>query len=144
MRLTGVILLFALSACAAPPLEEVPAFEPITDDSAYDPSAATAPVADPITSGPITAEPLASGPVVAAPLAPSSAAVAPLSDKERLVAAIEGEGCVLNAENSERVLNTLGIGQEQLAQIGSELMREGRVEVIPPAEFRLVTGACAS
>lgn len=139
MRLSGVIVLFALAACAPPPLEEVPAFEPITDDSVYDPSAATAPVADPITSGPITA-----GPITAEPLASGPVVVAPLSDKERLVAAIEGEGCVLNAENSERVLNTLGIGQEQLAQIGSELMREGRVEVIPPAEFRLITGACAS
>ncbi len=65
------------------------------------------------------------------------------SDKERLVAAIEAEGCVLNAANSERVLTSLGLGQEQLGRIGGELMQEGRVQVVPPAEFRLKTGACA-
>jgi len=75
---------------------------------------------------------------------PSAASTPPANDKERLVAAIEAEGCVLNAENSQRVLTALGIADEQLAQIGAELMQEGRVQVTPPAEFRLTTGVCAS
>ena len=77
---------------------------------------------------------------------PSTAGPPPseLSDKERLVAAIEAEGCVLNAANSERVLASLGIADERMGQIGAELMQEGRVEVVPPAEFRVITGACTT
>ena len=77
---------------------------------------------------------------------PSTAGPPPseLSDKERLVAAIEAEGCVLNAANSERVFSALGIAEDRIGQIGAELAQEGRVDVSNPGEFRLTTGACAT
>lgn len=121
-----VILL--LAACSTPVPDSAP-LEPIVEDNIYDPNAAVIEPADPITSGPITSGPISS---------------APLSDKERLVAAMEANGCALNPENSERILTELGIPQDRMTAIGSELMQEGRVAVVPPAEFRLITGACAT
>ena len=125
-------MLVMLAACAPPPPDDV-ILEPITEQNIYNPAASAAP--DPITS-----EPIASGPIGASPITP----VAPASDKERLVAAIEANGCVLNLDNSERILRELGFGEEQLGRIGGELKQEGRVQVVPPAEFRLISGACAS
>ncbi|MGB5556801.1 MAG: hypothetical protein WBN04_02200 [Paracoccaceae bacterium] len=141
MKLGLLPMMVMLAACAAPPDDTAYVTEPITEQNTYNPAASAGPepiTSEPITSGPIGAEPLASGPIT--PISPA----APANDKERLVAAIEANGCVLNADNSERILIELGIGQEQLAEIGGELMQEGRVQVVPPAEFRLTSGACAT
>ncbi len=108
MKLGLLPMMVMLAACAAPPDDTAYVTEPITEQNIYNPAASAAPepiTSEPITSGPIGAEPLASGPITPA---------APANDKERLVAAIEANGCVLNADNSERILIELGIGQEQL------------------------------
>ena len=136
MRLIALLpAIVFLAACSSPVPDSGAPLEPIVEDNVYDPSATGVVSPEPITTGPISSAPLPS---------------APLSDKERLVAAIEANGCVLNAENSERILLELGIPQEQFGQIGAELMQEGRVTVVAPTEeapnpeFRLITGACAT
>ena len=141
MRLTAFLpAAVLLAACSSPVPDSGAPLEPIIEDNVYDPSATGVVSPDPVTTGPISSAPISSAPL------PS----APLSDKERLVAAIEANGCVLNPENSERILLELGIPQEQFSQIGGELMLEGRVTVVAPTEeapnpeFRLINGACAT
>ena len=136
MRLIAFLPAFVLlAACSSPVPDSGAPLEPIVEDNVYDPSATGVVSPEPVTTGPISSAPLPS---------------APLSDKERLVAAIEANGCVLNPENSERILLELGIPQEQFSQIGGELMLEGRVTVVAPTEeapnpeVRLINGACAT
>ncbi len=150
MRRLVLILALLAAACSPRPPNDV-ALEPIIEGNVYDPAITPLPADEPISSGPISAAPITAAPITAAPITPAPISPAPApavrparSDKERLVTAIQAEGCVLNATNSERVLQSLGISNERLGELGGELMKEGRVEVVPPAEFRLIDGPCAS
>ena len=82
-------------------------------------------------------------PAVAPAPTPAPAPV-PLTAKERLVAAIESNGCVLNAGNVGAVLDEATIGQQELLQLAPQLEAEGRASVAGDGAIRVNTAACTA
>lgn len=79
-------------------------------------------------------------PVIApAPIAPVTPV---LTAKERLVAAIEGQGCELNATNVGAVLTNATITREELLQLTPQLQSEGRVVVSGSGAIRVTSAKC--
>ena len=80
------------------------------------------------------------------PFSASPTAVAPqtqvLTAKERLIAAIEGQGCELNATNVNAVLADAVINREELLQLTPQLQSEGRVEVSGSGAVRSTSAIC--
>ncbi len=64
------------------------------------------------------------------------------SPEERLVAAIEAEGCQLNAGNVDRVLQRAGITQDDLVTLTPRLAAQGRAEVSGTGAIRVLTPNC--
>ena len=65
-----------------------------------------------------------------------------LTAKERLVAAIEDNGCMLDASNVGAVLDQAVIGQSELLTLAPELEAEGRAEVSGSGAIRVMTDRC--
>ena len=85
------------------------------------------------------------GRIAPAAVAPAPApAPTPLTAKERLVAAIESNGCVLNAGNVGAVLEEATIGQQELLQLAPQLEAEGRASVAGDGAIRVNTAACTA
>ncbi|MFT5065898.1 MAG: hypothetical protein ACJAXK_002462 [Yoonia sp.] len=78
-------------------------------------------------------------PVAAAIVAPQPQV---LTAKERLLAAIEGQGCELNATNVNAVLASAVINREELLQLTPQLQSEGRVEVAGSGAIRSTSAIC--
>ena len=71
------------------------------------------------------------------------AAPVPVQPAEvRLVAAIEAEGCMLNASNVGDVLVRANLTQAELTQITPTLASAGRLEVAGDGEIRVLTERC--
>lgn len=64
--------------------------------------------------------------------------------KHRAVAAIEEAGCVLDASNMNKVLDGLGLSDEEFRGIGEELVAEGLADVSKMGVFRLTSPNCPS
>ncbi len=80
---------------------------------------------------------------VVAPIMPTPVPVTPvLTAKERLVAAIEGQGCELNATNVGAVLTNATITREELLQLTPQLQTEGRVVVSGGGAIRVISSQC--
>ncbi len=74
---------------------------------------------------------------------PTTVAPTPiLTAKERLIAAIEGQGCELNATNVNAVLADAVINREELLQLTPQLQSEGRVEVSGSGAIRSTSAIC--
>lgn len=77
------------------------------------------------------------------PVTPSAApALTILTTKERLLAAIEGQGCELNATNVEAVLASATITREELLQLTPQLQSEGRIAVSGSGAVRSTSANC--
>lgn len=72
----------------------------------------------------------------------ASAPTVQLSDKERLVAAIEGNGCVINAGTIGGILADASINQNDLAPLVVELETEGRLAPDGETTVRLSSNNC--
>lgn len=70
-------------------------------------------------------------------------APAVMTAKERLVAAIEGQGCELNASNGAAVMSDATIGADELRTLIPQLQTEGRVEVVNGGAIRVISPQCA-
>lgn len=120
IRIASIIALCGLSACAG-----ISDFRPVV-------TGVRAPA--PVTT-----------PVVAPAPAPAPAPVPQptiLTAKERLLAAIEAQGCVLNAGNVSNVLAAAVITREDLLQLTPQLQSEGRVEVAGSGGIRSTSANC--
>jgi hypothetical protein len=69
-------------------------------------------------------------------------AVASAAPEDRLVAAIEAEGCVLDANNSGAVLLRANLTRDELTPLMSQLVAQGRVEASSDASIRLLSNNC--
>lgn len=81
-------------------------------------------------------------PVVAPAPTPVPAPVPIMTAKERLVAAIEGQGCELNASNVTAILNAATISSDELKDLIPQLQTEGRVEVKNSGAIRVISAKC--
>ena len=79
---------------------------------------------------------------VVAPMVPVTPTPQALTAKERLLAAIEGQGCELNATNVGAVLTDAVITREELLQLTPQLQTEGRVEVSGSGAIRSTSSLC--
>jgi hypothetical protein len=69
----------------------------------------------------------------------SAPTVAPM---DRLMAAIEAEGCVLNAQNSGAVQLRANLTRDELAPLILQLQSQGQVEASGDASIRLLSQNC--
>jgi hypothetical protein len=70
-------------------------------------------------------------------------APAPQGDpKSRLIAAVEAEGCVITAENANRIQAAAAIDEAQLTSISEELIADGLIELAGPQSVRFRTENC--
>ena len=70
-------------------------------------------------------------------------APAPQADpKSRLIAAVEAEGCVITAENANRIQAAAAIDEAELTAISAELNAEGLIELAGPQSVRFLTENC--
>jgi hypothetical protein len=77
-------------------------------------------------------------------LAAPAPAPAPLGDpKSRLIAAVEAEGCVITAENANRIQAAAAIDEAQLTAISEELIADGLIELAGPQSVRFRTENCS-
>ncbi|MCC7321028.1 MAG: hypothetical protein IT542_08630 [Rubellimicrobium sp.] len=74
----------------------------------------------------------------AQPVAPA-AALAPV---DRLVAAIEANGCLLNAQNADAIQSAAGLSRGEVAGHVQELRAAGRVEAAASGTIRLLSANC--
>ena len=65
-----------------------------------------------------------------------------LTAKERLMAAIDGQGCELNATNVGAILTAAVITREELLQLTPQLQSEGRVAVSGSGSIRSTSSTC--
>ena len=87
-----------------------------------------------------------SGPVgpVSSPVTAPVVAPAPVSPPEvRLVTAIEGQGCVLNANNAGAVQLAANLTQPELISTISRLEELGRVQATGDGGIRVITERCS-
>lgn len=78
-------------------------------------------------------------------IAPQAAppAVNPGSSKDRFIAAVTANGCELTSANTQTVLASATLSQQDMARIMTELRAEGRGEIGSDGRsFRNTTGAC--
>lgn len=94
-------------------------------------------------ANPIDFRDMRSGRVAPKPVVAPAPTPAPvlLTAKERLVAAIESNGCELNASNVSVILDEATIGQEELKSLTPVLASEGRAEVAG-SSIRVTTDRC--
>ncbi|MEN8895327.1 MAG: hypothetical protein ABF248_04460 [Yoonia sp.] len=71
-----------------------------------------------------------------------AAAPTVLTAKERLLAAIDTQGCVLDATNVGAVLAAATITREELLQLTPQLQTEGRVAVSGTGSIRSTSATC--
>lgn len=70
-------------------------------------------------------------------------APAPEADpKSRLIAAVEAEGCVINADNADRIQAAAGLTAAEIEALGPELIAEGIMELSGPQSVRFRTENC--
>ncbi|ARU01115.1 hypothetical protein [Yoonia vestfoldensis] len=70
-------------------------------------------------------------------------AVNPGSSKDRFIASVTANGCELTSANTQLVLASATLSQQDMARIMTELRAEGRGEIgADGRSFRLTTGAC--
>ena len=75
--------------------------------------------------------------------APRPVGAAPtVAPVDRLVAAIEAEGCVLNAQNSGAVQLRANLTREELTPLILQLQSQGQVEASGDASIRLLSQNC--
>lgn len=118
IRITTVVAFLSLSACSV-----------VTDFRAG-------------MGGNSTPAPVATVTPVVAPMVPVTPTPQVLTAKERLLAAIEGQGCELNATNVGAVLTDAVITREELLQLTPQLQTEGRVEVSGSGAIRSTSSLC--
>jgi hypothetical protein len=69
--------------------------------------------------------------------------VNPGSAKDRFIAAVTANGCELTTANTQTVLASATLSQQDMARIMTELRAEGRGEIgADGRSFRVTTGAC--
>lgn len=74
---------------------------------------------------------------------PPPPTINPGSAKDRFIAAVTANGCELTTANTQTVLASATLSQQDMARIMTELRAEGRGEIgADGRSFRVTTGAC--
>ncbi|MEJ6397928.1 hypothetical protein [Yoonia sp. 208BN28-4] len=73
---------------------------------------------------------------------PSAPATVQLSAKERFIRAVEGQGCVLSADNVGAILSRASITPDDMRRIVPELEAAGQAEVASDGEIRVLSANC--
>lgn len=82
-------------------------------------------------------------PVASVAPPPLPPVVNPGSSKDRFIAAVAANGCELTTANTQAVLASATLSQQDMARIMTELRAEGRGEIgADGRSFRVTTGAC--
>lgn len=82
-------------------------------------------------------------PVATVAPAPLPPVANPGSAKDRFIAAVTANGCELTTANTQTVLASATLSQQDMARIMTELRAEGRGEIgADGRSFRVTTGAC--
>ncbi len=77
------------------------------------------------------------------PMGIGGATVAPPADpKSRLIAAVEAEGCVITAQNANRIQTAAGLTAAEIEGLAPQLIAEGIMELSGPDSVRFRTENC--